>query len=154
MEASAAILARLRAQLSSLPALLEGIPRRAYDTPVGGKWSVTDNVAHLARYHEVTIERVRLILSLEQPAIDAYRAENDPEWAAWRGVSFEEAVLRLHAARDTLVGMLAGLTPAQWTRVGRHPRYGAISLRGWMEFFLVHEGHHLYVITKRARGLE
>jgi hypothetical protein len=153
MDTSAAILSRLRLQLASLPALLEGVSRRDYDVEVDGRWSVTENVAHLARYHEVTIERVRLILSALEPTLDTYRAEADPEWAAWRGISFEDAVLRLHAARDTLVGILAELGPAQWTRTGRHPRFGALTLRAWMEFFLVHEGHHLYVITKRARRL-
>ena len=28
-----------------------------------------------------------------------------------------------------------------------------LTLRAWLEFFLVHEGHHLYVIMKRARGV-
>jgi hypothetical protein len=154
MDASGAILTRLRMQLSSLPALLGGARRRDYDVRVGDKWSVTEHVAHLARYHEVMIERVRLILTERDPAIDAYRAETDPEWPAWRGVSFEDAGLRLHAARATLIGILEGITPDQWTRTGRHPRFGDLSLRAWMEFFLVHEGHHLYVITKRARGIE
>lgn len=154
MDASTTILTRLRTQLSSLPALLEGVPRRDYDARVGGKWSVTENVAHLARYHEVTIERVRLILSEQGPAIDTYRAETDPEWPSWHGVPFEDAVLRLHAARGTLVGILEGLAADQWTRTGRHPRFGSLSLRAWLEFFLVHEGHHLYVIIRRARGIE
>jgi hypothetical protein len=154
MDASAVILTRLRTQLSGLPALLGGARRHDYDVRVGGKWSVTEHVTHLARYHEVTIDRVRLILSEQDPAIDPYRAEADPEWAAWRAVSFEDAALRLHAARAALIGILEGLAPAQWARTGRHPRFGEMSLRAWMEFFLVHEGHHLYVITRRARGIE
>lgn len=154
MDASAAILTRLRTQLSSLPALLGGARRSGYDVRVGDKWSVTEHVAHLARYHEVTIERVRLILTEHNPAIDSYRAETDPEWPAWHGVSFEDAALRLHADRAALIGILEGLPAAEWTRTGHHPRFGDLSLRAWMEFFLVHEGHHLYVITKRARGLE
>ena len=154
MDAAATILMRLRTQLSSLPALLEGVRRRDYDVRVGGKWSVSQNVAHLARYHEVTIDRVRQMLSEAEPNIESYRAETDPEWPEWDGLSFEEAVQRLHAARAALIGILEGLTPAHWARTGRHSRFGALTLRAWMEFFIAHEGHHLYVITKRARGLE
>ncbi|HWF86345.1 MAG TPA: DinB family protein [Vicinamibacterales bacterium] len=154
MDASATILTRLRTQLSSLPALLGGVHRSAYDARVGDKWSVTENVAHLARYHEVTIERVQLILTEHEPTIASYRAETDPEWPEWHGLSFEEAVLRLHAARGTLIGILESLEPAQWTRVGHHAGFGALSVRAWLELFLAHEGHHLYVITKRARGME
>jgi hypothetical protein len=29
-----------------------------------------------------------------------------------------------------------------------------MTLRAWLEFFLAHEGHHLYVILKRAHGVE
>jgi len=154
MDASAAVLTRLRTQLSSLPALLGGAWRRDYDLRVAGKWSVTEHVAHLARYHEVTLDRVRLILTEDDPLIESYRAETDPEWPSWHGVSFEDAALRLHADRAALIGILEGLAPAQWARTGRHPQFGEMSLRAWMEFFLAHEGHHLYVITKRARGLE
>jgi len=154
MDPTATILTRLRTQLSSLPALLQGVPRPDYDTRVGGKWSATQHVAHLARYHEVTIDRVRQMLTEAEPPIESYRAERDAEWAEWETLSFEEAVQRLHAARETLIGILEGLTPAQWTRTGRHATFGALSIRAWMDFFLAHEGHHLYVITKRARGAE
>jgi len=85
---------------------------------------------------------------------DSYRAEEDAEWAEWRGRSFEEVMQRLHAARETLIAVLNDLTAEQWARTGRHARYGLLSVRGWVELFLVHEGHHLYVITRRARGLE
>jgi hypothetical protein len=153
MDPSAATLARLRTQLAGLPALLEGVPRENFDQRVGAKWSVTENVAHLARYHEVFLERIHRILIEDQPVITAYRAETDPEWPAWQPRSFEEAKQRLHASREALIPILQALTGDQWRRVGRHARYGALSLRGWLELFLVHEGHHLYVLTRRARGL-
>ena len=46
------------------------------------------------------------------------------------------------------------LTPEQLARTGRHARFGSLTLRTWLEFFLAHEGHHLYVILKRAHGIE
>jgi hypothetical protein len=154
MEPSAAILARLQTQFTGLPALLDGVPRAAYDQRVAGKWSVTEHLAHLGRYHEVSIDRIEAILASDQPAFEAYRAEFDPEWAAWQSRSFEEAMQRLHAVRTALVAILQDLTPAQWARRGRHSRLGPLSVRAWMELFLAHEGHHLYVIARRARGLE
>jgi len=154
MEPAAAVLSRMNTQLAGLPALLESVPRSAFDRRIAGKWSVTENIAHLGRYHEVFIERVHRLLSEEAPEFDAYSAEGDPEWAEWQGRSFEELMQRLHAARDALVGVLKDLTSDQWARTARHARYGVLSLRGFVELFLVHEGHHLYVITRRGRGLE
>ena len=154
MDPAAAVLSRMKTQLAGLPALLESVPRTAFDRRIGGKWSVTENIAHLGRYHEVFIERVHRLLSEEGPEFDAYSAEDDPEWAEWQGRSFEEVMQRLHAARDALVAVLKDLTSDQWARTARHARYGVLSLRGFVELFLVHEGHHLYVITRRGRGLE
>lgn len=154
MEPTASVLARLRTQLTGLAALLEGVPRGDFDKRVRDKWSVTENMAHLGRYHEVFIERVHRILTENEPTLEAYHAESDPEWPGWLTRSFEEAMLRLHAARGTLIEILQGITVEQWARTGRHTRYGPLTLRAWVELFLAHEGHHLYVVTRRARGLE
>lgn len=154
MDATNPILDRLRTQLSALPSLLEGIPRADLDKRVAGAWSVTENVAHLARHTELTIERVKRILAEHEPAFPVYRAEQDPEWPAWQARSFEDSLERLHAARATLIAMVERLTPGELARTGRHARFGLLSLRGWLDFYLVHEGHHLYVITRRAHGLE
>ena len=78
----------------------------------------------------------------------------DPSWPAWQARSFEDIPERLHALRATLIAAVEALTPEQLSRTGRHSRFGPLSLHAWLEFFLVHEGHHLYVIIKRARGLE
>ena len=153
MDPSTAVISRLRTQLTGLPALLENVPRDALDRRVAGKWSVTEHVAHLGRYHEVFIERVHGILTEQEPTFQAYRAEDDPEWPDWQVRSFEDAMQRLHAARDTLLGILKDLSGEQRARRGRHARNGVLPLRGWVELFLAHEWHHLYVITRRARGL-
>ena len=154
MEALTSILERLRTQLSSLSGLIEGVPRANLDKRAGGKWSVTENVAHLARHTELTIERLRRILEEKEPVFPPYRAEQDPDWPAWQGRSFEEAVERLHMARGALIASVEKLTAAQLDRIGIHARLGPLSVRAWLDFYLVHEGHHLYTITKRARGLE
>jgi hypothetical protein len=31
-------------------------------------------------------------------------------------------------------------------RIGRHARYGRLTVVQWVEFFLLHEAHHLYTI--------
>jgi hypothetical protein len=151
---SRAIAERLQRQLAALPQLIEGVPRQNLDKRVGGKWSATENAAHLARHTELTIERVRRILAEEEPTFPPYRAEQDPEWPAWQARPFEEVMEKLRATRADLVARVALLTPEQLARTGRHARFGPLSLRTWLEFFLAHEGHHLYVLMKRARGLE
>ena len=37
-------------------------------------------------------------------------------------------------------------------RVGVHPVFGLMTIPLWLEFFLLHEAHHLYVVLHRVRG--
>jgi DinB family protein len=148
------ILERLRTQLSSLPVLIEGIALEDLERRVGGKWSVAENVAHLARHTELMRERIQRILAQEEPLFPPYRAEQDADWPAWQARSLAESLERLQLARAALIAEVANLTPNQQCRIGIHARLGPLSLSAWLDFYLVHEGHHLYTITKRARGLE
>jgi hypothetical protein len=94
------------------------------------------------------------ILAEEEPSFPPYRAEQDADWPTWQARSFEEVMERLRATRADLIARVALLTSEQLARTGRHARFGSLTLRTWLEFFLAHEGHHLYVILKRAHGIE
>jgi len=108
----------------------------------------------LARYHELTRARIRAILAGREPTFTAYRAEQDPDWPKWQSRSWEEILVRLRDERETLIATIDGFRPGDWALVGRHSHFGPLSLRAWLELFLAHEGHHLYVMARRARRLE
>lgn len=147
--------ARLATQIECLPALLEGASPEALRrrTP-SGKWSVHENLAHLARHHAVFLQRVRAVLAQDRPTLPRYAAEEDPEWPAWAALSTDEVVTRLRALRTELLTLIGGLSDGDLARTAIHPALGAMPLSLWVEFFLLHEAHHLYVILKRARGGE
>jgi hypothetical protein len=115
---------------------------------------VHENLAHLARHHAVVLERVRKVLAEERPALPRYAAEDDAEWPAWAALPLPEIRRRLTALRTELTALVSGLTDAQLARTGVHPTLGEMTLPLWIEFFLLHEAHHLYVVMKRARGGE
>ena len=154
MDTSGSIVERLRTQLTALAPLLEGAQRQDLEKRVNGKWSAAENLAHLGRHTELSIERVRRILAENEPTFPAYRADEDPGWPAWQKRSFPEALEGLVEATEKLVAMAEGLAPEQWNRRGTHTRFGPMTLRAWLEFYLAHEGHHFYVLMRRARGLE
>jgi hypothetical protein len=146
---------RLASQLECLPALLEGAaPGTLERRTRSGKWSVQENLAHLARHHAVVLERVRKVLGEERPALARYAAEEDAEWPAWAALPRPEILHRLTALRAELITLVSGLGDAQLARTGVHPTLGEMALPLWIEFFLLHEAHHLYVVMKRARGGE
>jgi hypothetical protein len=147
--------ARLATQLDSLPSLLEGHPPEALDRRTrSGKWSVHENLAHLARHHAVVLDRVRRILSEEKPTLPRYAAEEDKEWPEWAALSTHEVLIRLRALRTELTVLVSGLPDEALARTAVHPSLGEMALPLWIEFFLLHEAHHLYLVMKRARGGE
>jgi hypothetical protein len=147
--------ARLATQLECLFALLEGAAPEALERRTrSGKWCVRENLAHLARHHEVMLDRVRKVLAEDRPRLPRYAAEEDAEWPAWAALPVDEVRRRLLELRTELTARVCGLDEEQLRRKAVHPVLGEMALPLWIEFFLLHEAHHLYVVMKRARGGE
>jgi uncharacterized damage-inducible protein DinB len=143
---------RLKSQLDSLDAILAGASEDALlRRPADGSWSARDHLAHLARYHELFLERLDRILTEDGVQLTRYRTEDDPAAAPWFRLPVADLLARLRALRAEIVQRVAGLTASQWRHTGVHPAFGAMPLTLWIEFFLVHEGHHLYAILQRVR---
>jgi hypothetical protein len=119
--------------------------------PAPGKWSARENLAHCGRMHEIYLGRIGRILGEEGPALPAYRAESDPGWEDWRSLPAAEILERTRALRGRLASDVRGLSDRELSRTGVHGRLGPLTLSVWLEFFLAHEGHHLYLALKLAR---
>jgi uncharacterized damage-inducible protein DinB len=146
-------LSRLKTQLDSLPDVLgAATPEELSRRPSSGKWSARENLAHLARHHEIMLARVRRILSEDAPRLDRYDAASDSEWPRYAAMSTGEMLEQLRMSRTQLIAIVETLTPEQMARVGVHTRMGPMPLSTWLEFFILHEGHHLYAVFQRARG--
>ena len=73
----------------------------------------------------------------------------DPAWERWRSLAAPQVWVALEERRAALVSAVSALAPAQLARTGVHQKFGAMSVPRWLEFFLVHEAHHLYVALQR-----
>ena len=122
------------------------------DNPVSGKWSAHDQLAHLARYHQIFLQRIDRILTEDAPEFPRYRAEDDPEWPEWTGLPTPQLLARISSMRAKLMARLRSLSEEDFERTGVHSKFGEMSLSLWLEFFLVHEAHHLYVVLQMVRG--
>lgn len=134
--------------------VLSGVSGDLTSRVVAGKWSPQENLAHLARYNEAFLERMHLILRENNPALPRYRAEEDLEWEKWRQLSYRDLIEKFAKLREQLVDELRQLSDEDYERVGVHPRFGELTLSQWLEFFLVHEGHHLYLVFQQVRTLQ
>src|SRR6266498_5823512 len=130
------MLLRLETQLQVIPVLLAGASEESIVArPVSGQWSARENLAHLALYHAVFLERLHRILEEDSPKLGRYRAEEDSAWPEWSGLSLEEILARLRVLRAEIVGLVRGFSDEQSNRAGVHPLLGKMSVSRWMEFF-------------------
>jgi uncharacterized damage-inducible protein DinB len=152
MDVPETTLVRLRTQLDCLPILLSGVPNDALDNrPVTGKWSARESLAHLARYQEMFFSRMHRIRSEDCPPLPRYRAEDDAEWPQWMLLPMPGILSSLHLLRAHLLNDVESLSAAEFSRVGIHPKFGKMTLGLWLEFFLLHEAHHLLAVMQLAR---
>ncbi|MGC2697619.1 MAG: DinB family protein [Candidatus Angelobacter sp.] len=137
-----------------LAAALNGVSEDALSVKaVPGKWSAHEQLAHLARYHQIFLQRIDRILTEQAPQFPRYRAEDDPDWASWSGLPTQQVLVRLSAMRSKLMARLRSLSEEDFKKTGVHPKFGVMDLSLWLEFFLVHEAHHLYVMLQLVRNI-
>lgn len=116
--------------------------------PANGKWSVFENIVHLGRYNEMFYGRMQEVQHKNNPAIEPYVADKDPGFIEWRGKSFDLACADFYSARETLTKFFDSLSEEQLKKTGVHSTYGELTTEEWMQFFLLHEAHHLFTIFK------
>lgn len=148
-------LQRCETQLQDfLDAALQDVPHETLTASVvPGKWSAHEQLAHLARYHQIFLQRIERILAGQSPEFPRYRAEDDPEWPEWKSLPAPQLLVRISSMRAKLMARLRSLTEEDFERIGVHSKFGAMSLSLWLEFFLVHEAHHLYVVLQLVRTI-
>lgn len=148
------LLQRCETQLQDFLAVtLSGVSAETLNAkPVPGKWSAHEQLAHLARYHQVFLQRIDRIVTELSPEFPRYRAEDDPEWPAWTSLPTAQLLVRISSLRAKLMARLRSLCEEDFARTGVHPKFGEMSLSLWLEFFLVHEAHHLYVVLQLVRA--
>jgi DinB superfamily len=147
----ASLVGRLTTQLESVDLVLARAAAGALEArPRPEEWSARENLAHLARHHAVFLARLRRLLAEDRPALGRYRAEEDPDWPAWAALPLDEVVDRLRTLRAELIVLVGSLSRTESARTGLHPMFGELDVAGWLDFFLLHEAHHLYVALVRV----
>jgi uncharacterized damage-inducible protein DinB len=129
--------------------LTDASPERLKWRPVSGKWSAHENLAHVARYHQIMLDRLTRLLEEDRPSFARYSADDDPEWPTWVSLTTEEVLRRLKALRGDLMRRVESLSERDLGRSAVHPAFGDMTTTAWLEFFLLHEAHHLYVAMTR-----
>ena len=153
MNLSTSIVSRLKVQHETIEDLTAGYSEEQLKMRIiTDKWSVFENTAHLVLYQTVFQDRIAKILTGVAPAFERYVADTDPAFPQYLQLSWEELLTSLHTIREQISEQVITLPSDQLLLVGHHPKFGALTLAQWTEFFLLHEAHHLFTMFKLLRG--
>ncbi len=146
---------RLEYQHKSLIGLIDGLSDEQIRRQIiVGKWSIFENIVHLTTYQHTLIARVKQILRENNPGFGRYTAESDPMFHDYCGKTTHEVMKDLLGTRKDMAAVILSFKQEELTRTGEHPAYGKMTLLQWLNFFLLHEAHHLLTIFKLAAELK
>ena len=112
------------------------------------KWSVFENIVHLATYQPVYLQRLARMQNEDSPAFARYVADDDPQFAIDLQLPLASLLDYLETQRVDIRSKLQGMNEDELSRTGVHPLFGKMDVVRWTEFFLLHEAHHLYTIFR------
>ncbi len=146
------LLTRFEISLAGLEQIVgNATPQQLRQRSQPDKWSAHENFAHLAHFTLVTQDRMARILQEEAPLIERLKPDTEPAFLLLVERSPQEVLSELKELRSQLNQQVAALHDDQLARLGVHSAAGPMPLREWLELFLVHEAHHLYLAFWRIR---
>jgi len=140
---------RLEYQHKSLLDIIEGLSDEQIRWQIiPGKWSIFENIVHLATYQHAFIKRLDKILDEEKPQFPRYVPEADPLFHDNCSRVTREIVQDLITTRREIIAKTFSLKNEELRRIGIHLAFGEMTVIMWLNFFLLHEAHHLFTIFK------
>jgi len=155
MELPSSISTRLHYQHKVLLDIIDGLTDEQIRRQIIiGKWSIFENIVHLQTYQHTFNKRIKQILIENNPVFPRYSAEADPMFLENCGMTTREIIQDLFSTRKELLNEMSSLQSAELEKLGTHPVFGQMNLLQWMNFFLLHEAHHLFTIFKMGAELK
>jgi uncharacterized damage-inducible protein DinB len=146
---------RLRGLTPRLAALLGGVEESVAHRQLDGKWSIAQNVGHLADVEDLWQERLedlrqgRAVYTPAQPARFQGAAERHGER------SLAEILEELASRRARFVGALEDASPSLQTASAFHERLQTpMRLVDCAQFAAEHDDHHLLRVRALLRALQ
>jgi uncharacterized damage-inducible protein DinB len=120
--------------------------------PGPGKWSIQELVVHLADSDAIAIDRMKRILTEENPPLLYADETAYVDRLYSHDQSLEDALLLFDVGRRQFARVLRKLSDADGKRQGTHNKRGPVTVDGMVKSYIDHVDHHLKFVTeKRAK---
>jgi uncharacterized damage-inducible protein DinB len=116
-----------------------------------GKWSIQENLLHIVSYHQVFLMRVDKIINADNPFFDRYTFKGDVNFDKMKKLDTVKLLNHLEEERIKIIDLIFNLNENELQKSGTHQKFGKMNVVEWVEFFLLHEAHHIYTIFKISK---
>ena len=146
------IIDALRALPNQIEELVLGLSEDALRwRPSPGEWSIKEVCCHLRDSSEIDGERIRLMLSEDDPLLPSYDQEALARERDYQNESMPLVLTAVRAFSGGLAYLLEKLDEGEWQRRGRHQERGPISIAQYAQLLADHARGHLAQI-RALRG--
>jgi hypothetical protein len=118
-------------------ALGDDIPKVAEE-----EWTPAEILGHVCDGARVWGGRMRRVAREEEPELESFDEGRALRVAGYRWKRLEPLLAEFRIVSDDTLAFLRGLAPGDWTRVGRHPALGRVSLGDLARIEMEHERDH------------
>jgi DinB family protein len=141
------------AALERAPGIVIPMVRQADPTvlkrrPPTGKWCIHEHACHLAEVNPHFLQRLELMLTRDNPAIQSYDPGRDDAEDALLEIDLDDALNRFALDRGRMVMQLRELRPGDWWRTGVHDEYNSYSVFTMFRHLALHDFFHAYRIEE------
>lgn len=140
---------RIRDLPTELAALVHNLsPEQLTTAYIKGEWTVAQNVHHLADSHMNSYIRCKLIATEDEPMLKAY---DQDRWATFpdaAGADLADSLGLLAALHGRWALFWERLPDEAWSRSGRHPEEGIVTLEDLARRYASHGQAHLDQIAR------
>jgi uncharacterized damage-inducible protein DinB len=152
MQIYSSIKDRLNSQHLAIKELIKNLDEEFINRrPETGKWSIKENLVHIVSYHQVLLMRLDKIIKSDNPYFDRYTSDDDNNFIKLQKLTSEELLIHLEEERKKVTDFIFKLNKNELQTPATHQKLGKMNVVEWIEFFLLHEAHHIYTIFKLSR---
>ncbi len=147
-------LAQIRSSTGIVKRAVVAVPaERLGRSPKPGEWSPLETLTHL---RDVIVHvyglRIRRLLYEDDPLFADFDEEGYRRASLERGETAQYLLDTIAGEHDQLALLLEGLPDAMWSRQGRHPTFGEMSIEFLARRIGEHAAEHAAQITEAAQG--
>jgi uncharacterized damage-inducible protein DinB len=122
-------------------------------TPVPGRWSTRQVVAHIADFEPVYADRMKRIIAEDEPTFFGGDPDVFAEKLAYDKREIEEELDLIRSVRRHMARILRAQDPSVLQRIGNHSVDGPLTLEVLLERITGHIPHHVAFIHQKREAM-